>query len=241
MNLLLDALGSFIRWLLTFGAGWFVAHHVWTQDAANSYVNAASGAVALALLQLAWSFWQKYAAHLKVLTALNMPAGSTVAQLNAKVDSGLGAKLVVALLVVTLGGAAVTSTGCAGNPTPSTAPVLPAVKATEVVHALDAARDIAKVVSDAYPTVITPADFQQVLAFHTEAVTIIGATPNGWKATVETALDQLPKNLSPAAAARLQPYLALVKTLVDAFVATPPDPLLPAAIDASLSIDRALL
>ncbi len=145
------------------------------------------------------------------------------------------------LLAVALGAGAMTSTSCAGNNAPSTAPVLPAVKATEVVHALDAARDIAKVVSDAYPATITPADFQKVLAFHTEAVTIIGATPNGWKATVEVALDQLPKNLTPAAAARLQPYLALVKTLVDAFVAAPPDPLLQGAIDASLAIDRALL
>lgn len=92
MALLLDAVGSLVRFALAFVAGYLVRHGVWTQGAADSYVAAASTAAAMAAISLGWSLWQKYAAHLKVLTALSMPAGSSVEQLQAKVDSGTGAR-----------------------------------------------------------------------------------------------------------------------------------------------------
>lgn len=220
MTLLLEALGSILRWLLAFGAGYLVRHGVWSQGAADGYVTAAATAIAMALVSIGWSLWQKYSARIKLLTALSLPAGSSIEQVQQRVDAGMGAKLGAMLLACALGAVAVTVTGCAGNKAPSgtPAPVLAAVKATEVVHALDAARDVAKVVSDAYPAVISAKDFQTVLTFHTAAVTVIGATPSGWKPTVEAALDQVQKDLSPSAAARLGPYLSLVKALVDGYV-----------------------
>lgn len=85
MALLLEALGSIVRWLLAFGAGYLVSHGVWTQAAADQYITAASAAAAMALVSLGWSLWQKYSTHLKVLTALSMPAGSSVEQLKSRI------------------------------------------------------------------------------------------------------------------------------------------------------------
>jgi uncharacterized membrane protein YjjB (DUF3815 family) len=219
MNLLLEALGSIARWLLAGLMGYFVAHGVFSQAAADNYTHALAGALAAGAVSLGWSLWQKYSAKLKILTALSMPAGSSVEQLQQKVDSGMGAKVGVVLLACALGAGAVTSTSCAGNAPPTITPgALSLVKAAEVVKALDAARDIAQVVQQAYPAVVTPADWQKVLTTHQALVTIIGASPNGWKPTAQAGLDQLQKDLSPTAAARLGPYLAFARALVDAFV-----------------------
>jgi hypothetical protein len=123
------------------------------------------------------------------------------------------------VLAVALGASMCSVTACAGNKAPTTSPqVVVTLKATEVVHGLDTFRDVAKVVSDAYPTIVTAADFQKILTAHTSIVAVIGATPNGWKATAQAALDQLQKDLSPTALTRLQPYLTLARALVDEFV-----------------------
>lgn len=126
------------------------------------------------------------------------------------------------------------------NVTPS--PVaLSAVKATEVVHALDVARDVARTLSQEQPPVISAAAFQKVLAFHESVVSVIGATPNGWKATAQAALIQLQKDLPAADSVRLAPYISLVQTLVDAFVpASEPDPALAPIVAASVAMDEAL-
>lgn len=218
MSLLLEALGSIVRFLLAFVAGYLVQHGVWTQAAADTYVTAAATAIAMGLISLGWSLWQKYRAHIDLLTALSLPAGSSQDQVKERVAAGKGATLMVILLAVALGLGAPLLTACA-KVSPTLSPTgVSAVKATEVVHALDAARDVAKVVSDAYPTVVTPTDFQRILTVHESVVTIIGASPNGWKPTALAALDELDRDLSVPAKQRMAPYLALVRSLVLAFV-----------------------
>ncbi len=78
-----EAIESIIRAGLQIGAGYFVAHGVWTQAAATTYVAAA----AVALVTLGWSIYQKKVANNATLTALTMPSGSTVQELNAVVKA----------------------------------------------------------------------------------------------------------------------------------------------------------
>ena len=104
--LLQAALGSILRWALTFLAGFFVEHGIWSQDEASAYI---AGAV-VAILTLAWSLWQKYHSRIKFLTALQSPAGTSEATVDAKINTGTGAKLVSVLAVFVLGGML---TGCA--------------------------------------------------------------------------------------------------------------------------------
>src|SRR5687767_5499623 len=82
--LLAAALGSILRWLLAFGAGFFVERGIWSSDDAATYVAAA----AVALLALAWSLWNKYRGRVKFLTALAMPAGATEAEVKEHIATG---------------------------------------------------------------------------------------------------------------------------------------------------------
>lgn len=86
MNPMLQAaLGAILRWGFTFLAGWFVQHGIWTGNEAQMYVAGA----ALGLLTLAWSLWNKYRGRIKFLTALQMPVGSTEADVESRVASVL--------------------------------------------------------------------------------------------------------------------------------------------------------
>jgi hypothetical protein len=106
--LLLEALGSIMRWLLAGAAGWLVQHGIWTQAQSQTYVMAA----ALAVLSLGWSLWQKYKSRIHFLTALELPAGSDEGAVKAKIANGTGAPLVVLFLAAVLG-AGVMVSSCA--------------------------------------------------------------------------------------------------------------------------------
>lgn len=81
MNPVLQAaLGSILRHVLTGAAAYLVARGIWTSEEAMTYVAAGS----LTLLGLGWAVWQKFQVNTKIEKALEMPAGSTVEQLNAK-------------------------------------------------------------------------------------------------------------------------------------------------------------
>jgi hypothetical protein len=71
--LVIDLLGSLLRWGLTAVAGWLVSHGIWTQAQATSFAVAGS----MALLTLGWSLWKSYSKRLKIVTALSLPKGST--------------------------------------------------------------------------------------------------------------------------------------------------------------------
>src|SRR3990167_10585049 len=91
--LLVSALGSLVRWVLAFGAGWLVNRGVWTEAAASEYLAAGS----LAVVAIAWSVWQKYRSRIKFLTALEAPAGTDEEMVDVKISRGTGATLAVLL------------------------------------------------------------------------------------------------------------------------------------------------
>lgn len=81
MNPMLQAaLASILRHFLTMGASALVMRGIWTEEDATTYVVAA----ALAILGFGWALWQKYAAHLKILDALDAPQGTSLDELNGK-------------------------------------------------------------------------------------------------------------------------------------------------------------
>jgi len=111
--LLMEALGSIVRWLLAGAAGWLVQHGIWTQAQSQTYVMAA----ALAVLSIGWSLWQKYKSRLRFLTALESPAGTPESVIKTKVSTGTGASIgVLLLLIAALLGAGVLASGCASTP-----------------------------------------------------------------------------------------------------------------------------
>lgn len=81
--LLVEALGSIVRAALQVGAGWLVGHGIWSQSDAEKYV----GALALALITLGWSIWQKHGMRSKLVTALALPAGASEQQVQAMVKN----------------------------------------------------------------------------------------------------------------------------------------------------------
>ena len=82
--LLQSALTSALRWALAILAGYLVKHGIFSDSAAEGYVEAAVPA----LIALGWSWWEKSNVQKKILTALMMPAGSTENDLKAHLDSG---------------------------------------------------------------------------------------------------------------------------------------------------------
>jgi hypothetical protein len=108
---------------------YLIQHHIVTASQGESLsstlfaqaINALPGVAALA-----WSMWQKYGARLKLVTALTMPPGTTIAQVEQKIASGaplpppdlsktavpLAAVAKLALVLVLLGGL----TACASVP-----------------------------------------------------------------------------------------------------------------------------
>lgn len=106
--LLQSALGSILRWALTFLAGWFVQQGIWTQDAANEYI---AGAV-LAILALGWSLWQKYKSRIHFLAALDARPGTPEDQVKAQGSS----RLPVLLLAAALGAGVLAAPACAKGP-----------------------------------------------------------------------------------------------------------------------------
>ena len=60
MTLLQQAIGSVLRFALAWASGYLVSKGVWTEQEAGAYVEAAAAALAMALISLGWSVWQKY-------------------------------------------------------------------------------------------------------------------------------------------------------------------------------------
>jgi hypothetical protein len=80
-----DFLFGLIRHGLTFLGGWLVERGLATTDQTNQLVEG----VAVFLVGVLWSLWQKYGAKRKQLTAQTMPAGATETQVNAKIAAGV--------------------------------------------------------------------------------------------------------------------------------------------------------
>lgn len=116
MNPILSAaLGSILRWLLVFLAGYFVQAGIWSGAEAETYVTAA----VLGLLGLGWSLWQKYRSRIKLIAALNAPAGTTEGDLDVRGVSLRSAPTVVLAAIL---GAGLALPACGGNLPPTVGP-----------------------------------------------------------------------------------------------------------------------
>ena len=117
MNPILSAaIGSILRWIFAFAAGWLVQCGIWTPEDASAYL----GAAVLAVLGLGWSLWQKYHDRIKFLAALDAPAGTPEARLDTRTTT-LRTWTIFALAGV-LGSLAAYSAGCSGNLPPTVGP-----------------------------------------------------------------------------------------------------------------------
>jgi len=131
--LLAEFLGALARWALTFLGAALVEHHVITADQNDRFTNAIVEHVMMAaplVAALAWSLWAKYRSRIKLLTALESEAGTPEQKVDARIKSGLGATLVIALLAMpTVATAQAFGLDDSWNNVPITA-TLAAVKAT---------------------------------------------------------------------------------------------------------------
>jgi hypothetical protein len=82
-------IGSIMRWLVTGVAAWLVSRGVL---ASGDSAEVIAGATTL-LITLVWTLYQKYCARVKFLTALESPAGTSEAKVDAKIAAGAGAPL----------------------------------------------------------------------------------------------------------------------------------------------------
>jgi len=117
---------------------------------------------------------------------------------------------------ITLAALLVALFGCSKAP-PTLSPTgTAAFHATRVVKALDVLRDFAISAEAQNPKLLSTANTRKVIDFHDSALKTISAVPSGWKPTVTAALAQLQQDLPVADWTRLQPYVVLVKTLMEA-------------------------
>jgi len=82
--ILTSALGSILRYCLMLLVPYFVKHGIWTESAAEGYVEAAVAG----LLALGWSWWKIHGNRVKLLTALALPPGVTENDLNRHIAGG---------------------------------------------------------------------------------------------------------------------------------------------------------
>lgn len=101
---------------------------------------------------------------------------------------------------------------CAHNPAPSTSPDAQiASQAQHVVAVLDVLRDAAVSMNAQTPKLLSDSATAKVVSIHQSLVQVIGAAPTGWKATVQAAFEELPKDLSPADYQKIAPYVVVAE------------------------------
>ena len=83
---------------------------------------------------------------------------------------------------------------------------------TRAIKALDIIRDAA--IDGEKVGVFAHADTVNVVTYHKSIVQVITASGAGWKATVQTALNEMVKHLTPAGQAKVAPYVPLVTAIL---------------------------
>ncbi len=106
------------------------------------------------------------------------------------------------------------ASACAKAPPTLTPAGATAFQNTQIQKALDLIRDIAQDGNATTPPAISTAAARAVTTWHQAAIITIHDRASGWKATVETGLDQLVMQLAPNEQMLLSPYVALAKTLL---------------------------
>lgn len=113
-------------------------------------------------------------------------------------------------LIVLLAGLA----GCASAPITYTPQGQANVKKLQVIHALDAIRDIAIDANAQTPPLMSTEGTRVIVKFHQSALLVIKASANGWGDALLVSLRQTVKALPPSEQAVLAPYVLLASTLI---------------------------
>ncbi len=112
------------------------------------------------------------------------------------------------LLIVLFTGA------CAPAP-PTLSPVAQeAFNATRVIKALDVLRDTAIAANTQTPPLLSTATTRAIVMYHESALKIMHDVPAGWKPLVQTSLAEVAKDLPASEQHLLDPYFALVSTVL---------------------------
>ena len=88
-ELIVIMLGSLLRMLLLGAFGALIQRGVWTEAQVGDLAVGLAGFISVA----AWALWKRYHDRLKLLTALESPAGTTEAHIDEKIKNGTGATL----------------------------------------------------------------------------------------------------------------------------------------------------
>lgn len=105
-------------------------------------------------------------------------------------------------------------TSCAKAPPNITPQAVIAFHGSQVIHVLDEIRDAADKAHHTTPPLIDARTQLKIVGWHQDAITIVRATPNGWKATVLDGLVTLKANLSAHDWQVIAPYVALAEILL---------------------------
>jgi len=105
---------------------------------------------------------------------------------------------------------------CAKAP-PNLSPAgVTAFNQTRVVKGLDLLRDTAVSANAQLPPLVTTDTTRKIVQYHQAALLTIQASADGWKAAVAAGLDGATASLSSVEQQTLAPYIALVKTILQA-------------------------
>ncbi len=111
---------------------------------------------------------------------------------------------------------AVLATGCAGNKPPNLTPQASlAYDSGRIVEALDTTRDVAIIANSFGQAPFSTAITRRIVTAHRSALVLIETRGAGWQAQVNAILDEVLKNTTGEANARLAPYVELSKALIN--------------------------
>lgn len=111
---------------------------------------------------------------------------------------------------------ALTFTACANKaPANLTPNATAAFYGTQVIKNLDRFRDVVIEGNKSTPALFSTATTRKVVNYHTYAITIVHASPNGWKAGVQSGLQQLSLALEPEERQVAMPYIQLLNTVLN--------------------------
>lgn len=99
-GLLVEFLGTFARALVVFFAGTMVSHGIWNEDQASRFTPYMVQIITGAAVAVALALYQRYRARVAVQTALDMPRGTSPAELKEELKSGRASSIFKSPLLV---------------------------------------------------------------------------------------------------------------------------------------------
>lgn len=91
-------LATFIRWALALVAGWLISKGIVSQEQIDSWMPELVAGIVAALVPLLWALWTRIAHRVGFLVALDLPSGSTQADVkDATASLSAGEKVSKAL------------------------------------------------------------------------------------------------------------------------------------------------